>query len=64
MISRLLLATSNQANAKEYCVIFAGLPFELTTLDQEGIDVAVSHTALTYAENATLKAITEIKTGH
>ncbi|OGO03556.1 MAG: non-canonical purine NTP pyrophosphatase, RdgB/HAM1 family [Chloroflexi bacterium RBG_13_54_9] len=55
---KLLLATSNRAKAKEYCTLLAGLPFELTTLDGAGIKVLVSETGATYAENATLKAIT------
>ncbi len=54
---RLLLGTSNEAKVKEYRVLFADLPFELTTLDREGIEVEVSETGATYAENATLKAV-------
>ncbi len=55
---KLLLATSNRAKVKEYCTLLPGLPFELTTLDREGIKAQVSEMGATYAENATLKAIT------
>ena len=54
---RLLLGTSNEPKAREYSALFADLPLELTTLDREGIDVVVSETGATYAENATLKAV-------
>ena len=61
---RLLLATSNEAKAREYCALLAGLPFELTTLDREGIDVVVSEIGVTYAENASLKATTYASLSH
>jgi len=54
---KLLLATTNKAKAEEYDALFADLPFELTTLDREGINAVVSEIGATHAENATLKAI-------
>jgi len=52
---RLLLATSNMAKTREYSALLADLPFELTTLDREGIDTVIDEMGTTYEENATLK---------
>ena len=54
----LLLATTNPGKLREFREIFAELPFHLTTLDEQGIDLEVEETGTTFAENALLKART------
>lgn len=53
---QVLIATNNKAKLREYRQILAGLPFALTSLDEQGIDVEVPETGETFAENAVLKA--------
>ena len=52
----LLIATTNQHKLREYGGIFAGLPVELRSLRDVGIDDDVEETGATFAENARLKA--------
>jgi XTP/dITP diphosphohydrolase len=52
----LLIATTNQNKLREYAGIFAGLPFELRSLRDAGIEEDVEETGATFAENARLKA--------
>jgi XTP/dITP diphosphohydrolase len=52
----LLIATTNQNKLREYAAIFTGLPFELRSLRDAGIDEDVEETGATFAENAQLKA--------
>jgi XTP/dITP diphosphohydrolase len=52
----LLIATTNQNKLREYAAIFAGLPIELCSLRDLGIDDDVEETGATFAENAQLKA--------
>ena len=52
----LLIATTNQNKLREYAAIFAGLPIELRSLRDLGIDDDVEETGATFAENAQLKA--------
>jgi XTP/dITP diphosphohydrolase len=52
----LLIATTNQNKLREYAAIFAGLPIELRTLRDVGIDDDVEETGATFGENARLKA--------
>ncbi len=54
---KLLLATTNQGKVREYRHLLSGLPFELVTPADEGIDVAVEENHPSYEENARLKAI-------
>ncbi len=56
MIPKLLLATRNPAKVREYSLLFRDAPFQLTTLDEEGINTKVSETGHTLEENARLKA--------
>ncbi|MFC2039369.1 XTP/dITP diphosphatase [Chloroflexota bacterium] len=56
-MSKLLLATRNPAKAHEYTLLLAGIPFEIVTLDEQGIETQVSETGQTLEENATLKAV-------
>ncbi len=55
-MSSLLVATTNPGKLREYREIFAGLPFDLTTLTEQGIDLEVEETGANFAENALLKA--------
>jgi XTP/dITP diphosphohydrolase len=52
----LVIATTNQNKLREYAAIFAGLPIELRSLPDLGIDDDVEETGATFAENAQLKA--------
>src|SRR5215207_9837975 len=52
----LVIATTNQNKLREYAGIFAGLPFELRSLRDLGIDDDVEENGETFAENAQLKA--------
>ena len=54
---QLLIATHNRGKLIEYQEIFAGLPFELVTLDDVGIKEDVEESGATFAENARLKAL-------
>ncbi len=58
---RILLATRNQAKARELSSLFSGEDWELTTLAQQGIKVEVSETGKTLEENAVIKATTYAK---
>ena len=53
---KLLLATKNRAKAQEYLLLLQGLPFELTNLAEQGIEMVVNETGETLEQNATLKA--------
>ena len=55
---QLLIATHNRGKLREFAEIFAGLPFELLTLDDVGITHDVEETGETFEENARLKALT------
>ena len=55
-MTKILLATTNQGKAREYCRFFEGLPFELVTPDEEGIDIVVEEKNTSLEENARLKA--------
>jgi len=57
LIPKLLLATRNSGKAREYSLLLQRAPFELTTLDAEGIQEDVSESGQTLQENARLKAI-------
>ncbi len=56
-MSKVLVATRNPGKLREYLALFHGTAFEITDLNSEGIDVEISETGSTFAENATLKAI-------
>ena len=57
-MQKILIATHNAGKLREFSSVFAGTPFELVALSDVGIDVDVDETGDTYAENATLKAVT------
>ncbi len=56
MHCKLLLATNNQAKVSEYRSLLQDIPFELVTLDEEGITTVVSEVGESLEENARLKA--------
>ncbi|HUT97057.1 MAG TPA: non-canonical purine NTP pyrophosphatase, partial [Dehalococcoidales bacterium] len=53
---KLLLATNNQGKAREYKSLLEGVPFELVTPAQVGIDTEVEEVGKSFEENAVLKA--------
>jgi len=55
-MSKLLLATNNQAKVREYTSLLENIPFELVTLAEEGITATVSEVGESLEENARLKA--------
>ena len=55
-ITKLLLATKNSAKVREYSRLLEGIPYEIVTLAEEGIDQVVDETGKTLEENAGLKA--------
>ena len=53
---KLLMATNNQGKAREYRHLLEGLPFQLVTPAEAGIDMTVDERYETFEENARLKA--------
>jgi XTP/dITP diphosphohydrolase len=58
MPQQLLIATKNMGKVREYRDLLAGLPFDILSLADVGIDADVEETGETFAENAILKART------
>jgi len=54
----LLLATNNKGKAREYRSLLSGVPFELVTPDEVGINTEVEEVGKSFEENARLKAAT------
>jgi len=61
---KLLLATTNQGKLREFHQLLKGLPFELVSPVEEGIDIVVDESQPSYEENASLKAITYSEASH
>jgi XTP/dITP diphosphohydrolase len=61
---KLLLATNNPGKVREYRSLLHGIPFELCTPEEVGIDSAVEETGTTFEENSQLKACTLAKESH
>jgi XTP/dITP diphosphohydrolase len=55
-VAKLLVATGNPGKLKEFAGMLAGVPFELVSLADAGIDDEVPETGSTFEENAALKA--------
>ncbi len=55
---KLLLATTNRGKVREYRHLLGGLPFELVSPDELGVEIAVEENFPSYEENARVKAIT------
>jgi len=53
---KLLLATKNAAKVREYLLPLQGIPYDIVTLSDVGIDLVVSETGETMEENASIKA--------
>ncbi|MDD5288509.1 MAG: XTP/dITP diphosphatase [Dehalococcoidales bacterium] len=56
MCPKLLLATNNIGKVREYRNLLLGIPFELVTPVEIGIDTVVEEKGTTFEENARLKA--------
>lgn len=56
MAQKLLIATTNQGKLREYTELLRGLPFEVVTLRDVGIDASIEETGATIRDNAILKA--------
>ena len=56
MRKKLLLATNNKGKVREYRSLLSGVPFELVTMAEAGIDTVVSEDGESLEENARLKA--------
>jgi len=59
--ARLLVATNNRGKLREYAELLKGIPFELTTLSEQGITEEVEETASSLKQNAIHKATTYAK---
>lgn len=55
---RLVIATTNPHKVEEFRDLLAGLPYTLVSLADVGVDLDVEETGATFAENATIKAVT------
>ena len=56
--AQLLVATNNRGKLREYAELLKGLPFELTTLSEQGITQEVEETGSSLEQNAVSKATT------
>lgn len=56
--TKLLLATKNRAKVKEYSKLLHGIPYEIVSLEDVGIDEDVEESGKTFEENAAIKAKT------
>jgi len=56
-MSKLLLATNNQAKVREYKSLLQNLPYELVTLAEQSITTTVNEEGESLEENARLKAM-------
>jgi XTP/dITP diphosphohydrolase len=54
--ARLLVATNNKGKLREYAELLRGLPFELTTLSEQGITEEVEESGSSLEQNAVRKA--------
>jgi len=54
--AKLLVATNNRGKLREYSELLRGVPFELTTLSEQGITVEVEETGSSLEQNAIRKA--------
>jgi XTP/dITP diphosphohydrolase len=53
---KLLLATSNKGKAREYRALLRGVPYEITTMAEQGFTMDIEETGASFEENARLKA--------
>ncbi len=62
LLPKLLLATNNAGKKREIRVLLDGVPFEIVTPQEMGINIDVAETGDTYEANARLKACTLLQT--
>ena len=55
-LAKLLVATNNRGKLREYAGLLSGIPFELTTLAEQGITEEVEETGASLEQNAIRKA--------
>lgn len=55
-MKRIVVATQNKGKVKEIREMLEGLPVEVKTMGEVGIDIDVEETGITFEENAVLKA--------
>lgn len=53
---KLLIATTNRGKIREYRSLLSGLPFDLVTPDELGVNIEVKEDFPSYEENASIKA--------
>ena len=56
MPQKLLLATRNPGKVRELISLLQGIPFQITTLEEEGIDILIKESGVSFGENARFKA--------
>ncbi len=56
-VRRLVIATRNPGKLREFRRLFNGLPYEVLSLEDVGIEAEVEETGSTFEENAILKAL-------
>ena len=54
---RLLLGTNNQAKVREYRILLEGIPCEVVTPAEVGLNLDIDESGTTFEENASLKAV-------
>ena len=59
--SKLLLATNNTGKVLEYKALLSGIPYEITSMAEQGIAIDVDETGENFEGNARLKATTLAK---
>jgi len=59
--AKLVVATNNRGKLREYAELLKGIPFELTTLSEQGITEEVEETGSSLKQNAIHKATTYAK---
>ena len=57
MVNKLLVATHNRGKLREFAALLDGLPFQLITPDDLGLNLDIVESGDTYAANARLKAV-------
>jgi XTP/dITP diphosphohydrolase len=63
-VPRLLLATNNQGKIREFRSLLRGIPFELITPTDLGLQLEVEESGDSYQDNAKLKASAFSRAGH
>lgn len=55
-MKKIIFATQNQGKVKEIREILEGMPIEVLTMDEAGIDIEIEENGKTFEENAIIKA--------